>query len=89
MQWLKAMKIRGTKLGGGGTKIKDNKQRQNVGENYGRMTAKMGGGHLHTDPTPKSPRIRPPPPPSLPSIGSVSNDDGDGNENGKKEISLD
>ena len=36
--------------GGGGTKIKDNKQRQNVGENYGRMTAKMGGGHLHTDP---------------------------------------
>ena len=30
--------------------IKDNKQRQNVGEHYGEMTAKMGGGHLHTDP---------------------------------------
>ena len=24
--------------------IKDNKQRQNVGEHYGGMTAKMGGG---------------------------------------------
>ena len=96
MQWLKAMKIRGTKLGGGGgakkkekKKKKNNKQRQNVWENYGRMTAKMGGGHLHTDPARQNRQGLDPPPPSLPSIGSVSNDDGDGNENGKKEISLD
>ena len=81
---------KGNKARGGGTKIKDNKQRQNVGENYGRMTAKMGGGHLHTDPARQNRQwLDPPLPPSLPSIGSVSNDDGDGNENGKKEISLD
>ena len=30
--------------------IKDNKQRQNLGENYREKTAKMGGGHFHTDP---------------------------------------
>ena len=49
VQWPKAMKIRGTKLRKK-KEIKDNKQRQNVGEHYGGMTAKMGGGHLHTDP---------------------------------------
>ena len=47
----------------------------------------MGGGHLHTDPARQNRQGLDPA--SLPSIGSVSNDDGDGNENGKKEISLD
>ena len=42
VQWPKAMKIRGTKLGK--KNIKDNKQRQNLGENYREKTAKMGGG---------------------------------------------
>ena len=41
---------KGNKTRGKKTKIKDNKQRQNLGENYEGMTAKMGGGHLHTDP---------------------------------------
>ena len=41
---------KGNKTRGKKTKIKDYKQRQNLGENYEGMTAKMGGGHLHTDP---------------------------------------
>ena len=43
VQWPKAMKIRGTKLGKK-KEIKDNKQRQNLGENYREKTAKTGGG---------------------------------------------
>ena len=42
--------------------IKDNKQRQNVGEHYGGMTAKMGGGHLHTDPARQNRQGLAPPP---------------------------
>ena len=42
--------------------IKDNKQRQNLGENYREKTAKMGGGTPHGASPPKSPGDRTPPP---------------------------
>ena len=42
--------------------IKDNKQRQNLGENYREKTAKMEGAPPHGASPPKSPGDRTPPP---------------------------